>query len=225
MCVNYTPSSRTELIDNFKAHVPADSSWPDETYQDYLAPIIRSVEGQRQACAASYGMVPKSHMPPGVKRFTTMNARSETVGSLRSYSAAWKAGQLCLVPMSRFFEPNWEAGTHERWQIGMEDAEAFAVAGLWRAWREADGATLLSFTQLTINADEHILMRRFHKAGDEKRSLVIVPANDYDDWLNCRDPEQARSFLRPYPADKMIASPAPKPPRVARRLSDDAVKV
>ena len=216
MCVNYTPPSRIELIDNFKSHVSEDSSWPDETYQDYVAPIIRNVDGHRQACCASYGMVPKSHMPSGVKRFTTMNARSETVGSLRSYSAAWKAGQLCLVPMARFFEPNWEGGTHERWQIGMADAAVFAVAGIWRSWEEADGSTSLSFSQLTINADEHRLMRRFHKPGDEKRSLVIVPIQDYDDWLDCRNPEQARSFLRPFPAEKLTASPAPRLPRSSR---------
>ena len=34
---------------------------------------------------------------------------------------------------------------------------------------------------ITINADEHALMRRMHKPGDEKRSLVILP-HDEVDW-------------------------------------------
>ena len=51
-----------------------------------------------------------------------------------------------------------------------------------------------SFTMLTVNADEHPLMRRMHAPGKEKRSVVIVPRDRWDDWLDCRDPEAARSF-------------------------------
>ncbi|MGS0741091.1 hypothetical protein ACVBEF_04525 [Glaciimonas sp. GG7] len=54
------------------------------------------------------------------------------------------------------------------------------------------------------------MLRRFHKPGEEKRSLVIVPEDAYDDWLGCRDPEVARAFLRPFPTDRMTAWPAPK---------------
>jgi putative SOS response-associated peptidase YedK len=144
-----------------------------------------------------------------------MNARAETVGQLRSYSGAWKKSQLCLVPMQCFYEPNWETGKFERWRIGMADHSDFAVAGIWRDWKEQDGTTSHAFTQLTVNADDHSLMRKFHKPDDEKRSLVIVAPEEYDAWLNCRDPEIARSFLNLYPADKMTASAAPKPPKTA----------
>lgn len=51
-----------------------------------------------------------------------------------------------------------------------------------------------------------------HRPGVEKRSVVIVPQTDWDDWLRCRDPELARSFLRLCPADRMAAEPAPLPP-------------
>jgi putative SOS response-associated peptidase YedK len=55
-------------------------------------------------------------------------------------------------------------------------------------------------------------MRRFHKPDDEKRALVVLPRDDVDAWLHCRDPELARSFLRHYPADTMKAWAAPKAP-------------
>jgi putative SOS response-associated peptidase YedK len=210
MCVNYLPVSRQTLEEIFDAPVATASSWPEETYQDYLAPIILPDEhGGRIAVAASYGMVPKSQLPPGAKHFATMNARSETVGQLRSYASSWRAAQLCLVPMQAFYEPNWESGRHVRWRIGMADDAPFAVAGIYRCWREGEGSGY-SFTQLTINADTHPLMRRFHKPGDEKRSLVILPAAHYDDWLSCRDPEAARSFLSLYPASEMAARPEPR---------------
>jgi putative SOS response-associated peptidase YedK len=155
-------------------------------------------------------MVPRRHIPPGVKPFDTMNARAESLGEKRSFAPAWRRSQLCAVPMTCFYEPNYESGRAERYGIGMRDESVFFVAGLWREWREADGQLASSFTQITINADAHPLMRRFHKPDDEKRSLVVLPPEDVDAWLHCRDPELARSFLRHYPAEAMKTWPAPR---------------
>lgn len=214
MCVNFLPPTKAALTSTFNAPAQDEWTWPDEAYKDYLAPIIVAEPGgTRRALLASYGIVPRRHIPPSVKPWDTMNARSETIGKLRSYAAAWRNAQLCLSPMRAFFEPNWETGEHVRWRIGMADDADFAVAGLWRQWRESDGSVSHAFTQITINADDHPLMRRFHRPGDEKRSLVIVPPDEYDAWLQCRDPEVARSFLRAYPVERMAATPAPKPPR------------
>jgi putative SOS response-associated peptidase YedK len=190
--------------------------WRAETWKDYGAPIVRrGADGQRQALLASYGMVPRKRIPPGVRPFDTMNARDETVGQLRSFSGAWKKSQLCLVPMTAFYEPNYESGKPVRWGIGMADQSMFAVAGLWREW-DGEAEPEHSFTQLTINADEHPLMRRFHKPDDEKRSLVVVPQKEWDDWLGGTDPEFARSFLRPYPAERMRAWEFPVPSRAKK---------
>jgi hypothetical protein len=38
-----------------------------------------------------------------------------------------------------------------------------------------------------------------------------VPRSRYDDWLQCADAEQARTFLNLCPAEMMVAVPAPKP--------------
>ncbi|WP_375542248.1 hypothetical protein [Paraburkholderia sp. CNPSo 3274] len=64
----------------------------------------------------------------------------------------------------------------------------------WRAGDEPEGPPSLSFTMITVNAAEHPLMKRFHKPGDEKRSVVIIPPTAYEDWLSCRNPDEARSF-------------------------------
>lgn len=214
MCVNYLSVPRAVAEDVFAASFVTADHWPPELYRDYLGPIIIGDErGRRRGLVASFGLVPKAKLPPG-RHFDTMNARDDTVGQLRNYRPFWLRGQRCLVPMQAFFEPNWEQEQHVRWRIGMADDSPFAVAGLYRHWEEPDGSVGTSFTQLTINADDHALMRRMHRPGEEKRSLVIVPARDYDDWLSCRDPERARSFLRPYPAEAMKGEPAPKqPPR------------
>jgi putative SOS response-associated peptidase YedK len=102
----------------------------------------------------------------------------------------------------------------------MADKAPFAVAGLYRSWHDADGSESFSFTQLTINADQHPLMQRFHRPGDEKRSLVIVPRARYDDWLGCANAKQARACLQLYPPESMAAAPEPKP-KLAKPADND----
>lgn len=210
MCVNYTPTRKELLPEKFNAVLNSDLDWKTEVWQDYPAPILlHDAHGERQALVANYGMIPKSKLAPGVKRLSTMNARAETLGQLRSYAKPWHASQLCLVPMQNFFEPNYESGQAERWKISLLDQSDFAVAGLYQIWPEADQQDSYSFTQITVNADQHPLLRRFHKPGEEKRSLVILPKNAYDDWLACRDPDKARNLLQLYPAELMAAQPEP----------------
>ncbi|WP_416048922.1 SOS response-associated peptidase [Cupriavidus basilensis] len=210
MCTNYAPVQRQLLRDVFGVE-PPPLDYPPETWPDYAAPIVvTDADGARQALVGTFGMVPKNRIPPGVAKFDTTNARSETVGEKRSFSGPWKKGQLCLVPATGFYEPNYEAGPKSvRWKIWLKDDPEFAIAGLWRDW--PDGA--LSFTMLTINSDKHSLMNRFHAPGKEKRMIVIVPRAEWDEWLTCRDPERARSFMRPYPPERMDAEAAPRGPR------------
>ncbi len=225
MCVNYRPPlpEQLDMVLGTLVDLYRDWDWATETWKDYAAPIVRAGSGgQRELCLASYGMVPRRHIPPGVKVFDTMNARAESIGGRRSFAPAWRRTQLCAVPMSCFYEPNYESGRAERYGIGMRDDALFFVAGLWREWSEADGAISTSFTQITINADAHPLMRRFHKPDDEKRALVVLPPEDVDAWLQCRDPELARSFLRPYPAEAMKAWAAPTTPRAPKAASPAA---
>lgn len=220
MCVDYRPTSKSELMTDLRAAFDGDGDWPRETWQDYAAPIILAgADGERIGIVGTYGMVPKKRLPPGV-RFTTMNARSETVSTLRSYKSAWMKSQLCLVPMTAFYEPNWETGKHIRYRIEMASKAPFAVAGLWQEWAGDDGAPEFSFTQLTINADDHPVMKHFHKPGDEKRSLIILQPDEYDDWLNCKNPERARSFFRPFPAELMATRPEPKPTKKTQPAQD-----
>ena len=57
---------------------------------------------------------------------------------------------------------------------------------------------------LTINADEHSLMRNFHRPGDEKRMVVILPVGSYEDWLDA-PVVRTLDFMRPYAADNLVA--------------------
>ena len=208
MCVNYIPIPKRLVLSQFAAIEPK-ADWPDEVWQDYAAPMIVHGRQGRQAVVANYGFLPKAKLPQGA-RYSTMNARAETIGQLKSYQAAWQRSQLCLVPMLGFFEPCYESGKAVRHQISLLNDAPFAVAGLWRAWEEENGRRSYSFTQITINADEHPLMKRMHKPNDEKRNLVIIPEADYDAWLSCKNPELAKAFLKNYPAELMRAHALPQ---------------
>ena len=58
---------------------------------------------------------------------------------------------------------------------------------------------------LTINADEHALMRHYHKLGDEKRMVVVLPEEAYQDWLTA-PAGQAMRFMVAYPAEGLAAA-------------------
>jgi len=47
-------------------------------------------------------------------------------------------------------------------------------------------------------------MRMFHKPVDEKRMVVILQPERYQDWLRAA-PEHSKNFLVAYPADALIA--------------------
>jgi putative SOS response-associated peptidase YedK len=212
MCTSYE-SNEYERFDAFSLFSAPTFDYEPEIYKDYVAPIFRRTPAGFGTDAATFGMVPRKRIAPGVKPFDTMNARSESVGEKRSYSGAWRNLQLCLIPCETFFEPSYESGRAVRWRIGAASGEPVALAGLWRAWEEEGGGESLSFTMLTVNANEHPLMKRFHKPGDEKRSVVIIPPEECENWLSCQNTDEARSFFRLYPAEQMRAEPFPLPPR------------
>ncbi|CAN7408358.1 SOS response-associated peptidase family protein [Duganella sp. LjRoot269] len=237
VCVNYVTVSRQICFDWFRTPIEVNEDWRDEIYQDYSAPfIVHDEHGQRKGMVGSYGFVPQRHRPfkkltreeeamvekakvegkkvPTPKRIAlaTMNARAEEVGSKVNYKRFWLAQQLCIVPAWKVFEPNWETGGHERWAVELAAREPIALPGMWRTWQEEDGTITNSFTHFTLNADEHPLLKRFHRPGEEKRGIAILRPEHYDDWLGSTNPEFARALLELYPAEQLYAYPAAKAP-------------
>ncbi|MFN3415899.1 MAG: SOS response-associated peptidase [Caldimonas sp.] len=212
MCSNYRPVTHSDRLLSFFGVVRPPHETPLEAYPSYLAPFIRrdrhSVEHRREVQDGRFGLIPHWSKDLALGR-RTYNARSETVEEKPSFRDAWRRGQRCIVPVEWIYEPCYETGRAVRWRIGLRGWTAFGIAGLWGWWRDpATGHEVLSFTMLTVNADDHPLMRRFHKPGDEKRMVVILDPADYDRWLDC-PVEEARAFLRQYPAELMEAAPAP----------------
>jgi putative SOS response-associated peptidase YedK len=87
------------------ADTSATPDWPDETWQDYAAPVVRAgLEGEPELIVGTYGMMPRRKLQPGLQ-ISTMNARAETIGEKRSYAGSWRQGHTCLCRQC-FYEPN-----------------------------------------------------------------------------------------------------------------------
>jgi putative SOS response-associated peptidase YedK len=62
---------------------------------------------------------------------------------------------------------------------------------------------------LTVNADGHPLMGRFHAPEDEKRSVVVVAPERHAEWIGARREDEARTLLAPLDPAEFTAEPAP----------------
>ena len=228
MCTNYVPSRGERLLEHFGVADPG-FDWREEVYPGHLAPIIRRspVDGGPEVVPACFGLIPYWSRD-GRNYRHCYNARSETVAEKPSFRNAWRRGQFCLVPADAFFEPDYETGRPVRWRIEPTDGRPMALAGIWDCWRRrpsGDGRPagppdaqaldtdwLVSFSLLTVNADTHPLMSRFHAPGDEKRSVALLAIDALPPWLEARPP-QAAALVRPPAEDVLSARPAPQPPR------------
>ena len=209
MCADYTPSRNEQIDDHFSIRSP-QLDLPPEAWPGYLAPILRGsyeVPGELEIAPAMFGMVP--HWADHKLARQTYNARTETVASKPSFRSAWKRKQFCIIPAANFFEPNYETGKPVRWRIERADGGPVAIAGIWE-YRPAD--QLLSFSMLTINADGHPLMQRFHKPDDEKRMVMILDPEQYQGWLD-GSLVSDEDIYRQYPTELLVAQPDPLPPR------------
>lgn len=191
MCTNFTSTKNSEWVRaNFNVGLPAQE-FPSEVFPSYPSPIVvQSHNTGRVACGlARFGLIPKWAKDDKISRHT-YNARTETVAEKPSYKNAWRSRQYGLVLLDSFYEPCYETGKAVRTKIQLESGLPFAIACLWDRWTQPEtGELIVSFSMLTVNADAHPVMNRFHKAGDEKRTPVIVPQAIYADWLGATQSE------------------------------------
>ncbi len=204
MCSNYLPVPLDALT-------RWDYELPDfgygETYPGLVAPFLSNAVPERWL-PGTFGLMPHWAKPTLYR--STYNARSESVAEKASYRKAWSQLQLAVIPVAAFYEPNYESGRAVRWRIERVDGAPFGVAGIWERRFAGEAAVDWSFSMLTVNADEHPLMRRFHRPGSEKRSLVILPDDAWKPWLAARDGAEAQSFLQPFDPAAMRAAPEAK---------------
>jgi putative SOS response-associated peptidase YedK len=221
MCANYEPPPPRHLRLHLRALEPT-FSYPAEAYPGSKAVFLTAGETPKADFSpwpGVFGLLPPWAKDDKLARHT-YNARSETVAEKPSFRAAWQAPRFCLIPVQSIFEPSYESGQAVRWRIARRDGLPFCLAGIWEEAQRQE-QPLWSFSMLTINADAHPLMQRFHKPGDEKRSVVVVPPEKWQEWLHA-DEREARALLRLFDPEEFAAEAAPRPAR--KSAQDDVAK-
>jgi len=195
MCVQYIT---TVNIDWVKSHFDLDLPMANvhEVFPTYPGPIVlKSHNTNRTAIGlARFGLIPSWAKEETFGR-KTYNARVETVDQKPSYQYAWKQRHYALALADAFYEPCYESGKAERTAIKQANHEPMAIASIWDTWTEPEtGELIASFSMLTIDASAHPIMRRMHKAEDEKRTVVPLKPELFKAWLNAT-PDETRALL------------------------------
>lgn len=180
--------------------------WPDlearyNVSPTQAVPVVRWVDGLFEGTMMRWGLVPffARGVPP---KYSTINARLESIETAPAYRGPWKRAQRCVLPASGFYE--WhlsESGTRQPFYIHLADQDVFGFAGLWDRSTGPEGS-IESCTLITMPANP--LLSQIHNV--EHRMPAILRAADHAVWLK-GDAAEARQVLLEYPADTMVAWP------------------
>ncbi|MGO4608439.1 SOS response-associated peptidase [Variovorax sp. 2RAF20] len=227
MCSNYEAVTRADRLLSFFGVVREGEEPPMVTWPTGLAPFVRLAEdgsGNRRVDDGAFGLLPgfAKELAYGRK---TYNARTETVAKLPSFRSAWKQGKRCIIPAECIFEPYYATAESKpvRWRIQQPGEVPMGIAGIYEQWTSPEGETMFSFAMLTVNADGHPVMSRFHKPGDEKRMVVILDPEQYDPWLTCPIADAPKYFKQWM--GQLDTYPAPLAPRAKKEKAVAAAEV
>lgn len=206
-------------LGGFIVHAPTaallqgkDGAVPAADIPPAAATAAGEASRQRVLVPAQWGLVPhwvKSASDAKLRAPKLVNAKSDTASTGTAFRDAWLAGQRCIVPMAAFYEDDWRSGKAVPTRIARVDGKPMGVAGLWARWQGSDGEVIVSYCLLTVNANNHALLRRYGQPGSEKSMPAILNEGAYDAWLTAR-PEKAKEFMRQYAAQWLTANPVEK---------------
>jgi putative SOS response-associated peptidase YedK len=166
-------------------------------------PIVRLADSSREGVMMRWGLIP--FVAKGVApKYSTIDARVETVETAASYWGPWSSGQRCIQVAAGFIE--WHLSVDGRKQpyfIQVSDQDVFGFAGLWDRSYAADGTSIESCVHITMPANP--MMRDLHNTGkNPHRMPAIRRKEDHEEWLGGTLAE-ARAVLQQYPTDLMHA--------------------
>lgn len=156
--------------------------------------------GRRLLGAFHWGLVtPRARQPDQGLR--PINARAETLAQRPVFRQAF-ARRRCLLAADGFYE--WQVrpgGGRQPHLVRPRQGEILALAGLWSTWR-GNGDSLRTCAIVTTAANSVV-------GALHDRMPVIVPASDWDRWLDPTEanPEDLLDLLVPAPEGLLEAHP------------------
>lgn len=195
-------------------------SWNVAPTADVYA-VALSRQGSRRLGTLRWGLVPSwADNPGGGARH--INARAETVATNGVFREPF-ARRRCIVPADGFYE--WRAATEpgdtkQPFFIRPADGRPIALAGLWDAWRDAEGRWLRTCTIVTTKANAVV-------APLHDRMPVILREADWAGWLDtgALDVRGARGLLAPAADDVLVRHPVSTVVNSARNDGPELVEI
>ena len=197
MCRRYCITSAPEAIraifryrerPNFPARYNVAPTQP--------VPIVRMNDGVREFALVRWGLIPAWVKDP--KGFSLLiNARAESVNDKPAFCNAMKR-RRCLFPADGFYEWKTHGGLKRPYFARPVAGGPIAFAGLWETWTGPNGEELETAAIVTTEANEAM-------AAVHSRAPVIVPPEQFDFWLDCKnvDEKMAAELLAPAPEGSM----------------------
>ena len=168
----------------------------------------------RELAVGQWGLIP--WFARGTRLdYSAATARFEDITVKAAFREPWRYGKRCVIPAQSFDAQSWESGRTVWWRLRRSDGAPWGIAGVWSNWTDrSNGEQIASFTMLTVNADDHPLLRRMHRPDprlpadrQDTRCLVSIEAADVDRWL-CAPIDEAVKLVRLTPVSLMLAAPA-----------------
>jgi putative SOS response-associated peptidase YedK len=215
MCGRYVSPDEASIEREFNL-VRTEWQFPANfnTAPSQAVPAIRARESNLESVLLRWGLVPFfAKGKPG--KYSTINARVETIESSASFRGPWEKGQRCIIPALGFYEWHVNAdGSKQPFYIHLDDQPIFGFAGLWERSRIDADTVMESCTIITMPANG--LMAGVHNS---KGRMPAILARDMRDLWLFGSPQAAAAALVAYAEDRMIAYPVD--PRVNSPRNND----
>ncbi len=194
MCNLYRMSKSQDEVAHFFDAIAQDmavtpgSNAPETVYPGYPGTVV--TEGRLTQMVWGFPLNRKGAKGQPLKPKPINNARTDKLTS-PFWSASFKA-RRCLIPISAFAEAEGPKGSKTRTWFSLPDSELMAVAGFWRNSAEWGEAYTMVMTEACI-----------HVQGVHDRMPVIVPRQDWSQWLTA-SPDEALQLCNPYGGEMQV---------------------
>lgn len=175
-------------IENRKTFVQA------ENINGFNFPSLPVITNQNPKIITNFnwGLIPSWAKDDKIKA-VTLNAKIETLEEKAAFKEV--INNRCLIIANGFYEWQWldaKGKNKIKYEIGHENEELFAFAGIYSKWLNANTGTIVNtFSMVTTKANP--LMTEIHNI--KKRMPIILKKEDEQRWLQ---QENHNEFAYPY---------------------------
>jgi putative SOS response-associated peptidase YedK len=178
-------------------------------------PVIRMHDSEVEGVMLRWGLIP-DWAEADAGKACAATASIDSVEHSSATRGAWERGRRCIVPMFGFY--TWQLTWQRHRQpffVRLVNRPVFGVAAVWDRSEAEDGHDVIEGCAL-ITVPPNPLLAELQNATTEMPA--ILERQDYAVWLTGA-PAAARTVLKPFPYQQMIAHPVS--PRINSFQYDD----